>query len=375
MKETVTCIYTKTVTVTVTPATVPTFTAVAPICSGATLTALPTTSNNEITGTWAPALNNTATTTYTFTPTSGTCTTTATLQIVVNQPVIPTFTAVGPICINTPLAALPTTSNNGINGTWFPPLNNTVTTNYIFTPAAGQCAGTATLTIVVTQTTIPTFTAVAPICAGDALLGLPTTSNNSINGLWSPALNNTATTTYTFAPAAGQCAATTSLTVQVNPLPQFTLLGGCTGVYTLSAVQTEPSGSTYAWYSPSNAQIGSDATVAATTPGIYTLVVTQNGCSNSDTINVLNTLCGIQKGISVNNDGLNDDFDLAAYNVSNLSIFNRYGMKVYTKANYNNEWHGQSDKGDELPDGTYYYVIDFQDTASKTGWIYINRAQ
>ncbi|MDN3678235.1 gliding motility-associated C-terminal domain-containing protein [Flavobacterium paronense] len=375
LKETVTCIYTKTVTVTVTPATVPTFTAVAAICSGAALTALPTTSNNGITGTWAPALNNTATTTYTFTPSSGTCTTTATLQIVVNQPVTPTFTAVAAICTGTTLNALPTTSNNGIAGSWSPALNNAATTAYTFTPTAGQCAVNGALTIQVTPTTTPTFTAVAPICTGDALLGLPTTSNNSINGLWSPALNNTATTTYTFTPDTGQCAATTTLSIQVNALPQFTISGGCSGLYTLSAIQTEPSGSTYAWYSPSEAQIGTDATVVITTPGIYSLVVTQNGCSDSQNLEVLNTLCGIQKGISVNNDGLNDDFDLAAYNVTNLTIFNRYGMKVYTKSNYNNEWHGQSDKGDELPDGTYYYVINFQDTATKTGWIYINRAQ
>ncbi|WP_297507872.1 lamin tail domain-containing protein, partial [Flavobacterium sp.] len=93
----------------------PTFTAVVPICSGATLTALPTTSNNGINGTWAPALNNTATTTYTFTPSAGQCATTTTLTITVNPQVTPTFTAVAPICSGATLTALPTTSNNGIN--------------------------------------------------------------------------------------------------------------------------------------------------------------------------------------------------------------------------------------------------------------------
>lgn len=65
----------------------------------------------------------------------------------------------------------------------------------------------------------PSFTQVAPICAGQPLNPLPTTSLNGITGTWAPALNNTATTTYTFTPAAGQCAVTTTMTITVNPKP------------------------------------------------------------------------------------------------------------------------------------------------------------
>ena len=72
---------------------------------------------------------------------------------------------------------------------------------------------------------------------------------------------------------------------------------------------------------------------------------------------------------------MNDNFDLAGFNVSKLEIFNRHGLKVYSKSNYQDEWYGQSDKGQELPDGTYYYVIYFSDSETKTGWIYINREQ
>ena len=104
----------------------PTFTAVAPICNGDTLAALPTTSNNAYIGTWSPTLDNTITTTYTFTPTAGQCATPASLTITVNQPVTPTFTAVAPICNGDPLLALPTNSNNGYTGTWSPALDNTI---------------------------------------------------------------------------------------------------------------------------------------------------------------------------------------------------------------------------------------------------------
>src|SRR5204863_2944144 len=136
------CATTKTLTITVNPNITPTFNAVAPICSGATLSPLPTSSTNAtpINGSWSPVMNNTATTTYTFTPTVGQCATTTTLTITVNPNITPTFTAVTPICSGGTLSALPTTSNNGITGTWSPVLNNTATTIYTFTPTIGLCA-------------------------------------------------------------------------------------------------------------------------------------------------------------------------------------------------------------------------------------------
>jgi hypothetical protein len=96
-------------------------------------------------------------------------------------------------------------SNSTINNTI---INNTATAQtvvYTITPSASVCAGPPqTVNVTVNPGTPPTFTAVAPICSGDLLAPLPTTSNNGFTGTWSPAINNLATTTYTFAPAAGQ---------------------------------------------------------------------------------------------------------------------------------------------------------------------------
>ncbi|MFL9842984.1 T9SS type B sorting domain-containing protein [Flavobacterium rhizosphaerae] len=100
-------------------------------------------------------------------------------------------------------------------------------------------------------------------------------------------------------------------------------------------------------------------------------VTTSGGCTGTYTFSVDSGFCDIPRGISPNNDGMNDNFDISYMNAKKLSIFNRYGEQVYTKANYKNEWYGQSDKG-ELPTGTYFYVIEF-DNESKTGWVYINR--
>ncbi|MFN8324859.1 MAG: MopE-related protein [Flavobacteriaceae bacterium] len=73
------------VSITVNPATIiPSFTQVAEICVGGNLNALPTTSNNNIVGTWQPALNNTVTTTYTFTPNIMQCALPTTMTITVN---------------------------------------------------------------------------------------------------------------------------------------------------------------------------------------------------------------------------------------------------------------------------------------------------
>ena len=78
---------------TLAPQVTPTFDTVATICNGDSVSALPTTSSNGYTGTWSPTLDNTQTTTYTFTPTSGQCATTASLIITVDSASTPTGTA------------------------------------------------------------------------------------------------------------------------------------------------------------------------------------------------------------------------------------------------------------------------------------------
>jgi gliding motility-associated-like protein len=151
------------------------------------------------------------------------CVATFSQTININASITPSFNAVAAVCSGGTLSPLPTTSTNGITGTWSPALNNTTTTTYTFTPNAGQCATTTTLTITVNPSVTPGFNAVPPICSGATLSPLPTTSTNGITGTWSPALNNTTTTTYTFTPNAGQCATTTTLTITVNPVLSATI--------------------------------------------------------------------------------------------------------------------------------------------------------
>jgi gliding motility-associated-like protein len=98
-------------------------------------------------------------------------------------------------------------------------------------------------------------------------------------------------------------------------------------------------------------------------------------CTEIYTLNLELAICEIPRGISPNGDQLNDAFDLSNFDVAKLEIFNRYGQQVYAHSNYTTEWHGQADNGNELPTGTYYYMVQFKDGESKTGWVYINRQQ
>lgn len=97
------------------------------------------------------------------------------------------------------------------------------------------------------------------------------------------------------------------------------------------------------------------------------------GCATIYGLTLQKLDCEIPKGISPNGDGKNDSFNLTSFDVSELKIFNRYGTAVFSKKNYSNEWHGQSDTGHDLPDGTYYYMLQMNNGESKTGWVYVIR--
>jgi gliding motility-associated-like protein len=166
--------------------------------------------------------------------------------------------------------------------------------------------------------------------------------------------------------------------VTITKLPNISFIKGCNGSdYVISTTTSQNIiGLTYQWYSASNlnAIIGTNSSIIITTKGDYILKILLNGCSQEyPFISVESLYCEVPKGISPNDDGKNDFFDLTNLNVKKLEIFNRYGMKVYSHLNYKKEWEGKTDNGQELPDGTYYYLIEFEDRLSKTGWVYLSR--
>ena len=372
--------------ITVNPELTPQFEPISTLCVGSAAPVLPTISLNGVTGLWSPATISTAVPgifNFDFTPAAGqACVLPLSIAVtVLPAGQIPDFTPIDPICSNANLV-LPTTSLNGISGVWTPAPNNQQTTIYTFDPNPGQCAVQTTMTVVVNPTMDPGFEQIGALCKDTLAPALETTSPMGITGTWSPAVIDTQTSgqaTYTFTPAAGQCANTQTLTVNIIALPEFALVGDCTDAqYVLGIAPGTSFGpeATYSWADGNNVPIdGADEpTLVATATGTYFLTVSIGGCSYTEDIPVDSVSCIIQRGISPGDGNNNDFFDLAGLNVRKLEIFNRYGTKVYSQVNYSREWYGQSDKGDELPDGTYFYVIE-RDTETKTGWIYINRVK
>ena len=212
-----------------------------------------------------------------------------TFEVIVVPPLTPTFTAVADICAGESLTALPTASNNGVTGTWSPALDNTTTTTYTFTPDAGQCAIATTLDIIVNPILTPTFTAVADICAGEPLTALPTTSNNGVTGTWSPALDNTTTTTYTFTPDAGQCATTATLDITVDAFPDFQVTTPqflCINEGPLTLTAENPAAAySYRWTDSNGIVLSNNQNQLVISGGTYTVTaMSATGCTTSVSI-------------------------------------------------------------------------------------------
>ena len=105
--------------------------------------------------------------------------------------------------------------------------------------------------------------------------------------------------------------------------------------------------------------------------------------NDEDTATVDPICLTIYNEFSPNGDGVNETFIidcLERFPQNKLEVYNRWGNIVYSKKGYLNDWTGTSNgravinQSDELPVGTYYYVLDLGDGSEpRVGWLYINR--
>ena len=270
----------------------------------------------------AAALSITAPGTYTVTATAANgCTDTE--QIVITQNIAaPTATITNgatTTILDCNTTNITLTAGGGVSYSWSNGSANlgsnaalqvtTAGTYTVTATAANGCTDTESITITSQANTNPTFTQIAAICTG-GVINLPSTSNNGVNGSWSPAPNLNATTTYTFTPSTGLCAYTATMTVTVNPYPSITAVNDtiCAGSTGTITTQINLVGGTYTWVGSVNTLANLSVTPANTNS--YTVIYNLAGCTDTAFAQILvnpvpvvqvqnATICAGQTGILI----------------------------------------------------------------------------
>lgn len=395
-------------TVTVIPNTTPLFDPIASICSG-DLFILPSQSLNLITGSWSPAINNTSTTTYIFTPQNGQCASTAQLTVAVNP--VYSLSETRTICTSelpyswngisfttagTQTATLSTTTNCDSVITMNLLVTSTLTSSTSITVCSNQLpynwnglvfisAGTQTATLqsasgcdslatlILTVSSTLTSTTNEAICVNE----LP----YSWNGL---TFSNSGTQSVTLASING-CDSVATLNLVVNNLPTAPVVG-TDSTYcqndSPAAIFASSTGSIY-WYSDQTLTdiIGVDPTyIPEQQIGTTTYYATQeiNGCEGPAamvTITFEECTIIIPTAFTPDGDNANDTWQLNGidqiFPKNKVYIYNRWGNLLFesTAGNYEtNSWNGTFNN-ELMPVGTYYFIIEYNDgnRAGETG--------
>jgi large repetitive protein len=253
--------------------------------------------------------------------------------------------------------------------------------NYVVTDANGCTAST---TINITQ---PAALVVSVISSGIPCLGQTAAINVSASGGTGP-YNGEGTFyvdegTYTYIVSdANGCADSGTVSV-VAPPPVIANAGadqtGCSVQFVLDG-QLE-TGQTGVWnILNGNAIIDDDTARHAnimnitSTTAIIQWTVTEGPCSANDTVMITvssDAECELElpTGFSPNDDGFNDGYlikGIDRYPLNYFVVFNRWGNEVYHKDNYvNTDWTGQNNSGDNLPEGTYFVILEIKPSGQK----------
>lgn len=218
-----------------------------------------------------------------------------------------------------------------------------------------------------------TFTYNTPVATDDC--GIVTIAQTDASGLASGDSFPEGVTTleYTATDEVGNTT-TCEFDIEVYPTPTISF-GGPYLIEDGDSVQIEATitnDSAFVW-SPVYNMTDDTTTTPWVSPGAtveYTLsVISEDGCTAEGEVTVtVNQIfeITINNYLSPNNDGKNDYWTMskpALINGCNVSIYDRWGKKVWESNAYNNQWDGTNSNGKELPDGTYFYQIscDLQD--------------
>jgi gliding motility-associated-like protein len=327
------------------------------------------------------------------------------MTITVNPNITPTFNQVDAICSGATLAALPTTSINGITGTWSPALNYTATTTYTFTPTAGLCATTATMVITVNAITpAPIGNATQKFCVTEAPTGANlTATGTAVQWYEAPTGGNLLDVTASLSDGqkvyASQtvngCESNNRLQVDIvinsvpNPVNISSSLKFCLGENrTLSDLKINSQGYELEWYSSQTGTTRYDPDTIIEDGVVYyaTLYDSISGCESETRLAIIPEIiaCNVKiyNALSLNDDGKNDYMvieNAEYYSNNSLEIYNRNGQLLFQTYNYgqnnSNYFYGKANvsgvisPGSKLPTGSYLYVFKYYDSFIKNEYI------
>lgn len=112
--------------------------------------------------------------------------------------------------------------------------------------------------------------------------------------------------------------------------------------------------------------------------GEYVITLTEedaNGCvgTSTQTIIIYDEL-GIPNVITVNQDNLNDSFEISGLKPNTeVIIMNRWGEIVFSSNNYLNDWSGKDRSGLDLKEGVYTYLVNTSDGKQYHGFVHLIR--
>ncbi len=160
--------------------------------------------------------------------------------------------------------------------------------------------------------------------------------------------------------------------------PPFALAGVDTIIWKYDTIQLGASGGVNNnWQPPYNLTCSNcpDPFAFPEQSSIYYLTVADDkGCEDYDSLRILVrdkpfSKFFIPDVITPNGDGINDYWfirDLERYPDNSVKIVNRWGDEVFSEKPYAQRWRGTW-KGNELPGGTYYYLIFVRNSEGQEG--------
>ena len=117
----------------------------------------------------------------------------------------------------------------------------------------------------------------------------------------------------------------------------------------------------------------------ATGDNRFKWTVHSGACRSDSIVKILVVDLFLPSVITPNGDGKNDLFVISALEVrsslghAQLIVIDKWGNEVYSSHDYANDWDGKNNKGAELREDTYYFILKFENGIIKKGSVLIKR--